>query len=145
MGYCPFSQFESRYNFCIVTQGNTVGMGGQGIGHNTARVRPRHSQECSMIRPTAHACCLAGGECCDTKFCIVTGARACPLGGCFTIQSLYRDRRAVWLARHGTIQMIVSSRGKAWPLGCVVTRPAIRQRHGCDITQDAPRYGVEGP
>ena len=30
------------------------------------------------------------------------------VGGCITIQSLYRDRRAVWLARRATIQMIVS-------------------------------------
>ena len=48
MGYCPFSQFESRYNFCIVTQGNTIGWPGRkGLGHDTA----------SHAHDTAEQCC----------------------------------------------------------------------------------------
>ena len=85
MGYCPVSQFESRYNICIVTQGNTTGIGAQGIGHDTARARPRHGQACATIRRAVRAIRpaardLAGGVCRDTKFCIVTGARDWPLG-----------------------------------------------------------------
>ena len=36
-GLMPFSQFKSRYNFCIMTQGKTAGwLGRRGLGHETA-------------------------------------------------------------------------------------------------------------
>ena len=36
IAYCPFSQFESRYNFCIVTQGSTARSRPRGLSHDTA-------------------------------------------------------------------------------------------------------------
>ena len=46
--------------------------------------RPREA----TTRPVAHALGLAGGECCDTKFCIVIGERGLAAGECVTIQSV---------------------------------------------------------
>ena len=117
MGYCPFSQFESRHNFCIVTQGNTAGWSRRkGLGHDTANhAHDKAEQCCDTTERKARysqqrARGLAGDECHDTKFCIVRGERERGLvvGGCVTIQSLYRDKREAWLAKRVTIQMIVS-------------------------------------
>ena len=58
-----------------------------------ATTRPREA----TIPPAGRARGLAGGLCHDTQFCIVTEARGWPLGDCVTIQSLYRDRWAIWL------------------------------------------------
>ena len=56
-----------------------------------ATTRPREATTQLATRASG----LAGGLCRDTPFCIVIEARDWPLGGCVTIQSLYRDRRAV--------------------------------------------------
>ena len=79
-------------------------------------VRLRHGRLRARACRSKRARGLAGGECRDTKFCIVIGVRVLyrdrsegqAAGGCVTIQSLYRDRWAVWLARRVTIQTIVS-------------------------------------
>ena len=73
--------------------------------------RQRHGQEACDTVGSACARGLAGGECRDTKLCIVTGARAWPLGvvsryslcigtggrsgyrGVSRYKRLYRDRR----------------------------------------------------
>ena len=68
----------------------------------------RHDREEGAIRSATRARGLAGGDCRDTKHCIVTGERGLAPGGCVTIQSLYRDKREVWLAKRVTIQTIVS-------------------------------------
>ena len=109
----PICCFESRYSRLYR---DIAGMGAQGIGHDTARARPQYGRACTTIRrvvrairPAARARALAGGECCDKKFCIKTGAQAWPLG----VVSRYSlcimtGRWAVWLARRVTIQTIVS-------------------------------------
>ena len=94
---------------------NDTGLGrlawAQGICHNTAgwaTIQPMTRLREAMTRPAARMRGLAGGECHDTKFCIVIGERGLATGGCVTIQSLYHDRWEVWLAKRVTIQMIVS-------------------------------------
>ena len=71
MGYCPFSQFESRYNFYIVTQGSRARARGAttqpGWGHDTAG----RAQGCAAARARG----LAGGACRDTINCIGKGER----------------------------------------------------------------------
>ena len=48
----------------------------------------------------------------------MTEVRGWPLGGFVMIQSLYRDKRAVWLrACHDTIDCIVIGGAEAWLLG----------------------------
>ena len=109
-----------------------------------ATIRPREG----TTRPAVRARGLASGLCRDTQHCIVTEARGWPLGGCVTIQSLYRDKRAVWLrACHDTIDCIVIGGAEAWPLGMsrynVATQPGLRcdtigqahdmARHACDM------------
>ena len=52
---------------------------------------------------------MAKGLCRDTNERIVTGVRTGHWGDCVTIQSLYRDKWAVWLrACHDTIGCIVT-------------------------------------
>ena len=83
------------------------------------------------------------------------------------IQSLYRDRRAVWLARVSRYNRLYRDRRKAWPLGVsrynVATRPGLccntveepatrrvvagvcAQRHGrglLDTTERGPRQSL---
>ena len=84
MGYCPS---ESRYNGFYHETGLGRLAWAQGLGHDTARALPRNDRACATIRhavrairSAARARGLAGGECRDTKFCIVTGARVWPLG-----------------------------------------------------------------
>ena len=74
-----------------------------------------------------------GRELCrDTQYCIVTEERGWPLGGCVTIQSLYRDKRAVWLrACHDTIDCIVTGGEEGLAAGCV----AIQHSQGCDTAR----------
>ena len=95
-----------------------------------------------MTRPAARARGLAGGLCHDTQFCIVTEARGWPLGGCVTIQSLYRDRRAVWLARVSRYNRLYRDRRKAWPLG--VSRYNAETRLGlcCDTAEEPATWGA---
>ena len=117
---------------CIVTKGWGGWPGRRGLGHDTTNhshntAKGGHDKAgCAQGRAAARARGLAGGLCYDTKFCIVIGARDWLLGvvsryslcimgersgqrGVSRYKRLYRDRR------------------KAWPLGCVATRPAIRQ------------------
>ena len=61
---------------CIVTQGWEAGLGALQGRAWSATTRSREA----TTWPTARARGLAGGECCDTRFCIVTGAREWPLG-----------------------------------------------------------------
>ena len=74
-------------------------------GHDTAYDMAKGGHDTA---DNSHSRGLARGECHDTKFCIVTGERGLAVGGCVTIQSLYRDRQEVWLAKRVTIQTIVS-------------------------------------
>ena len=52
-----------------------------------------------------------------------------PAGGCVTIQSLYHDRWAVWLAIVSQYNRLYRDRRKAWSLGLprynVATRPSL--------------------
>ena len=85
----------------------------QGPRHGQPRPRYDHGKAATWPReattqPATRARGLAGGECRDTKFCITTGERGLASRGCVTIQSLYHDRRVVWLARRVMIQTIVS-------------------------------------
>ena len=49
-----------------------------GLGHDTAEHEPQYGVQCARYgRQRARG--LVGGECRDTKLCIVTGARAWPL------------------------------------------------------------------
>ena len=72
-------------------------------GKVAIRLREATTQPATLTRS------LARGKCRDTKFCIVTGDRCLAAGECVTIQS------------------VVSCQAEAWLLGCVATRPAIRQ------------------
>ena len=51
------------------------------------------------------------------------------VGGCVTIQSLYRDKRAVWLLRVSRYNRLYRDKRKAWPLGVsqynAATRPGL--------------------
>ena len=49
-----------------------------------------------------------------------------PLGDCFTIQSLYPDKRTVGWACHDTVECIVTGEQEARPLGCVAIQPTTR-------------------
>ena len=89
-----------------------------------------------MIRPAARAHGLAGGECHDTKFCIVIGERGLVVGGCVTIQSLYRDRWVVWLARVSRYNRLYRDRRKAWPLGVSRYNAATRPGLCCNTTEE---------
>ena len=140
------------------------------VGHNTAcwaTIQATTRLREATTRSAAPARGLAGGLCRDTQICIVTEARGWPLGGCVTIQSLYRDRRAVWLARVSRYNRLYCDRRKAWPLGvsrynaatwpglccdtdeepatrrAATTRqgtPATRPGGGHDTVSCAPRY-----
>ena len=88
---------------------------------------------------------MAEGRCRYTNGRIVTGAKAGRWGNCVTIQSLYHDKRAVWLrACHDTIDciLIVGQR-----LGCWLcrdtdaTRPGQALQYGAGM---ARRYGSPG-
>ena len=126
----------------------------------TATIRPREG----TTQPAVLAHGLAGGFCRDTQYCIVTEAMGWPPGGCVTIQSLYRDKRAVWLrACHDTIDCIVTGgqRLGRWACrdtmlrhgrACAAIRPgrraarrstpATRPATSCDTTDAGPRHGA---
>ena len=112
LGYCPFLVCTgSRYNNLYHDTGLGRLAWAQGIGHDTAgwaTIQPTTRLREATTRQATCARSLAGGECHDTKFCIVIGERGLAVGGCVTIWSLYRDRREVWLAKRVTMQTIVS-------------------------------------
>ena len=86
------------------------------VGHDTAcwaTIQATTRLREATTRPAALARGLAGGLCRDTQFGIVTEARGWPLGGCVMIQSLYRDRRAIWLARVSRYNRLYRDRRKA--------------------------------
>ena len=62
------------------------------LGHDTTHDTAKGGHDTAS---SAHTRGLAGGECHDTKFCIVARERGLAAGGCVTIQSMYRDRREV--------------------------------------------------
>ena len=70
LGYYPFCAW-SRYNRLYR---DTIGMGTQGMGHDTARAWLRYGRACATIRRSVRAIQLsartgglASGECRDTK------------------------------------------------------------------------------
>ena len=61
-------------------------------------------------------------------------------GGCATIQSLYHDRRAVWLARRVTIQTIVSlQEGRGLAAGVCRDTPGDTATACCDMARSSAR------
>ena len=57
-------------------------------------------------------------------------------GGYVTIQSLYRDRRAVWLARVSHYNRLYLDRRKAWSLGVSRYNAATRPGLCCDTAEE---------
>ena len=73
MGYCPFPSLGHDTMHCIMTQQAWARKG-------WATIQPTTWPRDATTRPAAHARDLVGGESRDTRFCIVTGARAWLLG-----------------------------------------------------------------
>ena len=73
----------------------------------------------------------------------MTEVRGWLLGGCVTIQSLYRDKRAVWLwACHDTIDCIVKGGQRLGRWLCRdsdETRPGEALQHGVGSAQGSVR------
>ena len=92
---------------------------------------------------------MAEGLCCNTNGRNVMGARAGHWGNCVTIQSLYRDKRVVWLrACHDTIDYIVTVGQRLGRWLCRdtdATRPGQALRYSAEARAAQWRYGRPGP
>ena len=89
MGYCPF---ESRYKE-LYRDTAVLGAAARATTRPaTPTIRPWHGCDTAKgghdTAGSARTLGLAGGECRDTKFCIVTGERGLAAGECVTIQSV---------------------------------------------------------
>ena len=58
------------------------------------------------------------------------------MGGCVTIRSLYRDRRAVWLVRVSRYNCLYRDRRKAWLLAVSRCNAATRPDLCCDTDEE---------
>ena len=58
------------------------------------------------------------------------------VGGCVTIQSLYRDRQVVWLARVSRYNRLHRDRRKTWPLGVWRYNAATQSGLCCDTVEE---------
>ena len=108
MGYCPF---ESRYKE-LYRDTAVLGAGDWATTRPaTPTTRPREATTQSAVRKGVQQRARARpGWWSVSLYKVLHRDRSEGLaaGGCVTIQSLYRDRRTVWLARRVTIQTIVS-------------------------------------
>ena len=90
-------------NFLVESQYNKLYCDRQGLGDRLGRIVGAHKGRagaCMVGHDTAGWAMTRPGWWIMSRYTIfiMTEARGWPLGGCVTIQSLYRDRRAVWLA-----------------------------------------------
>ena len=151
MGYCPFSQFESRYNFCIVTQcswarsrGATPRHGrlAATLPHDTARMGHDTAGR-AQGRAAARARDLISGVCHDTIVFIGTKGRP---GRWVSRDTMLRHGRACTTIRPGGAQHgqggCDTTRSRAhWS----ATRPTTRPVHAATQSRGRQRYGQRRP
>ena len=98
LGYCPFAVLSHDTVDCIVTQGAAGAHGRPQYGRLGCDIAQRHGQ--GRPRHGRQLACAGPGWWIVSRYTVLYHDRGegLAVGGCVTIQSLYRDRRAVWLA-----------------------------------------------